>query len=73
MIAFFQQISNIIVSVISLVVHGFQMLISVLLTIVNALAFIMAAIATMPLFVASAITVSVSLAVILFLINRGAS
>lgn len=73
MIQFLSQIGNIIVSIIGFVVHGIQMIVQVLVTMVQALGFILAAIAKLPLFVVAPVTVSISIAVILFLINRGAS
>lgn len=71
MIPFFQQIANIINSVIHFVVHGIQMLVAVITTMLQAVAFIIEAIAMLPLFIIGPVTVSISIAAILFLINKG--
>lgn len=73
MIQFFTQIGNIINAVIGFVVHGIQMIVAVLTTMVQAVAFIIAAIANLPVFVIAPVTVSISIAVILFLINKGSA
>lgn len=71
MIAFLQQIGNIINSVIIFVIHGIQMIISVFTTMVQAVGFLTTAISFMPLFVVAPILVSISIAAILFLVNKG--
>lgn len=73
MIPFFEQIANIITSVITFVVHGIQMIVMVLQTMVQAVLFIVAAIANLPIFLIAPVTVSISIAVILFLINKGSA
>lgn len=73
MIAFLQQIGNIINAVIGFIVHGIQMIVAVFNTMVQAVAFIIAAIANLPVFVIAPVTVSISIAVILFLINKGST
>lgn len=73
MLAFLQQIANIISSVIGFVVHGIQMIVLVLNTMIQAVLFIVEAIAQLPLFVIAPVTVSISIAVILFIINKGSA
>lgn len=73
MIPFLEQIANIITSVIGFVVHGIQMIVMVLTTMVQAVLFIVQAIAQLPLFVIAPVTVSISIAVILFIINKGSA
>lgn len=73
MIPFFEQIANIINAVIHFVVHGIQMIVMVLTTMVQAFLFIAQAVAQMPLFVVAPLTVSIGIAVILFILNKGSA
>lgn len=71
MIAFLQQIANIIVSVISFVVHALQMLVEIILTIPRVLLYVIQCIGYLPPFVNAIVIVSISVSVVLFILNKG--
>lgn len=73
MIPFLEQIANIINAVIHFIVHGIQMIVAVLVTMLRAITFLFAGIALMPSYVVGIISISVGLAVVLFIINKGST
>lgn len=70
LLQFLEGISNLISAGITFVVHMFTMLLMIITTIPTALTYIFNVVAFLPPYILSVVTVSVSLAVILFIINR---
>lgn len=71
MFEFIQQIADIIVTVIGFVVNMFMTLIQIVLVVPRAVAYIITAVGFLPPFVASMVVISVSVSVVLFLLNHG--
>lgn len=73
MFSFIESIAQLIVNVIQFVIHAFSFLIQLFTTIPRALAYITGVIAVLPAYVGGVILVSVSVAVILLIINHGSN
>lgn len=71
MIAFLQQIANIINTVIQFIINAVQMLVAIILAIPRILLYVVQVIGYLPAFVSAIILVSVSVSVVLFILNHG--
>lgn len=71
MIAFLQQIANIINTVIQFIINAVQMLVAIILAIPRILLYVVQVIGYLPPFVSGIILVSVSVSVVLFILNHG--
>lgn len=71
MFEFIQNIALLIANIISFVIHAFTFLLELLTSIPRALAYITGVIAVLPPFVGGVILVSVSVSVLLMIINHG--
>lgn len=71
MFEFIQNIAQLIVNVIAFVVHAFTFLIELFTSTPKALSYITGVVATLPSYVGGVIMISISIAVILTIINHG--
>lgn len=71
MFEFIQSIAQLIINIIAFVIHAFTFLITLLTSIPKALVYITSVVATLPPYVGGVILISISIAVILVIINHG--
>lgn len=71
MFEFLKQIADILVTVIGFVVNALEMLIQLFTAIPKALVYVITAVGYLPPFVSSIVFVSISIAVVLMIVNHG--